>query len=95
MRPVSNEPCLICGRRPSDWHHWPIARGTHPRREWPYLPVVPLCRKHHTQAHTGRLTEDLICLAPRYWMEDPEVASIYMPRYETWLAKREYMEAVS
>jgi len=52
---VARQPCLICGRRPSDAHHLrfaqPQAIGAKVSDEF----TVPLCRTHHRQLHrTGR-----------------------------------------
>jgi ERF superfamily len=48
---VAKQPCLICGRRPSDAHHLrftqPLALGRKPSDEF----TVPLCRGHHRELH--------------------------------------------
>lgn len=48
---VASQPCLLCGRRPSDPHHLrfaqPLALGRKVSDEF----VVPLCRTHHRQLH--------------------------------------------
>ena len=48
---VAAQPCLICGRQPSDPHHLrfaqPRAIGTKVIDEF----TVPLCRGHHRQLH--------------------------------------------
>lgn len=80
-------PCLICGATPTDAHHFPRTRryGT---------ATIPLCRVHHSIAHTGRLTEQLIPLAQDYWQLNgmwPEVAD----EFEGWMERRAYLEAVN
>jgi ERF superfamily len=48
---VSSQPCLVCGRQPSDAHH---LRFTQPRamgRKVSDEFTVPLCRVHHREAH--------------------------------------------
>src|SRR5271169_567908 len=48
---VAQQPCLICGRRPSDAHH---LRFTQPRalsRKVSDEFTVPLCRTHHREVH--------------------------------------------
>jgi hypothetical protein len=48
---VANQPCLVCGRRPSDAHH---LRFTQPRalsRKVSDEFTVPLCRTHHREVH--------------------------------------------
>jgi hypothetical protein len=80
-------PCLICGAAPTDMHHWPRTRRYGNA-------VIPLCRQHHTIAHTGRLTEQLIELAQDYWQLNgmwPEVAD----EFESWMSRREYLRAVN
>jgi hypothetical protein len=51
LRYVMRQPCLICGRRPSDPHHLrylqPRALGRKASDEF----AVPLCRVHHRAAH--------------------------------------------
>jgi hypothetical protein len=48
---VCSQPCLICGRRPSDAHHLrfgqPRALGRRVSDEF----IVPLCRVHHRELH--------------------------------------------
>jgi hypothetical protein len=51
LRYVMQQPCLVCGRNPSDPHHLrhlqPRALGRKPSDEF----AVPLCRVHHRAAH--------------------------------------------
>jgi hypothetical protein len=51
LRYVMQQPCLICGRKPSDPHHLrylqPRALGRKASDEF----AVPLCRVHHRAAH--------------------------------------------
>jgi hypothetical protein len=51
LRYVMQQPCLVCGRKPSDPHHLrylqPRALGRKASDEF----VVPLCRVHHRGAH--------------------------------------------
>jgi hypothetical protein len=77
---VSSQPCLICGRRPSDAHHLrfgqPRALGTRVSDEF----IVPLCRVHHRELHrfgdekkwwdTKRI--DAMEVAQRLWHETRE-----------------------
>ena len=48
---VASQPCLVCGRQPSDPHHLrfaqPRAMGLKVSDEF----TVPLCRTHHRQLH--------------------------------------------
>ena len=51
LRFVATQPCLLCGRTPSDPHHLrfvqPAALGKKVSDEF----TVPLCRSHHRQLH--------------------------------------------
>ena len=51
LRYVAQQPCLVCGRTPSDPHHLlftqPRALGNKVSDEY----TVPLCRVHHRAAH--------------------------------------------
>jgi len=51
LRYVAQQPCLICGRKPSDPHHLryvqPRALGRKASDEF----AVPLCRSHHRAVH--------------------------------------------
>jgi ERF superfamily len=59
---VSLQPCVVCGRRPSDAHHMrfmqPRALGRRVSDEF----VVPLCRTHHRSLH--RAGDE-----PAWWVE--------------------------
>jgi ERF superfamily protein len=54
LRYVAQQPCLVCGRKPSDPHHLgftqPRALGRKVSDEF----AVPLCRGHHRSAHCSR-----------------------------------------
>src|SRR5262245_56447350 len=54
LRFVAKQPCLICGRKPSDPHHLrylqPRALGRKASDEF----AVPLCRVHHRALHRAR-----------------------------------------
>jgi ERF superfamily len=53
IRHLMKQPCLVCGRRPSDPHHLrfvqPRALGRKVSDEF----TVPLCRTHHREIHRG------------------------------------------
>jgi DNA recombination protein Rad52 len=55
---VASQPCLICGRQPSDPHHLrfaqPRALGLKVSDEF----TVPLCRGHHRQLHQASNEQD-------------------------------------
>jgi hypothetical protein len=51
---VSAQPCLICGRRPSDAHHLRFAQRRALGRRVSDEYAVPLCRSHHRALHRCR-----------------------------------------
>jgi len=72
---VAREPCLVCGRTPSDPHHLrfvqPYALGRRVSDEF----TVPVCRVHHRELHRqadeaawwGRLSIDPVPIALKLW----------------------------
>ena len=48
---VSKQPCLICGRQPSDAHHLRFAQHRALGRKVSDEFIVPLCRCHHREVH--------------------------------------------
>jgi ERF superfamily len=48
---VSSQPCLICGRRPTDAHHLRFAQPRAIGRRVSDEFTVPLCRSHHRALH--------------------------------------------
>jgi hypothetical protein len=51
LRFVSAQPCLACGRSPSDAHHLKFAQGRALGRKVSDEFTVPLCRTHHRDLH--------------------------------------------
>ena len=51
IRHVMKQPCLICGRRPSDPHHLRLAQSRALGRKVSDEFTVPLCRVHHREIH--------------------------------------------
>jgi hypothetical protein len=51
IRHVMKQPCLICGRRPSDPHHLRFAQSRALGRKVSDEFTVPLCRGHHRELH--------------------------------------------
>jgi hypothetical protein len=51
LRLVALQPCLICGRSPSDAHHLRFAQPRALGRKNSDEFTVPLCRMHHSQNH--------------------------------------------
>ena len=72
---VSRQPCLVCGRTPSDPHHLrfvqPYALGRRVSDEF----TVPVCRVHHRELHRqgdeaawwGKLSIDPVPVALKLW----------------------------
>lgn len=48
---VAKQPCLICGRRPTDAHHLRFAQNRAIGRKVNDEFTVPLCRGHHRELH--------------------------------------------
>jgi hypothetical protein len=48
---VAKQPCLVCGRRPSDAHHLRYAQHRALGRKVSDEFTVPLCRGHHREVH--------------------------------------------
>jgi hypothetical protein len=48
---VASQPCLLCGRQPSDPHHLRFAQPQALGRKVSDEFVVPLCRTHHREVH--------------------------------------------
>ncbi len=51
LRFVASQPCLICGRTPSDAHHLKFAEQRAMSRKVSDKFTVPICRLHHRQLH--------------------------------------------
>jgi hypothetical protein len=51
VRHVAKQPCLVCGRRPSDPHHLRFTQSRALGRKVSDEFVVPLCRGHHREVH--------------------------------------------
>jgi hypothetical protein len=60
---VASQPCLLCGRRPSDAHHLRFAQPSALGRPVSDEFTVPLCRSHHRALHR-RGNE------PEWWKEN-------------------------
>jgi hypothetical protein len=72
---VAAQPCLVCGRRPSDAHHMRFAQPRALGRRVSDEFAVPLCRTHHRVLHTRgdeaawwkELKLDPVMLARKLW----------------------------
>jgi hypothetical protein len=51
LRFVASEPCLVCGRGPSDAHHIKFAEQRAMGRKVSDKFTVPVCRLHHRELH--------------------------------------------
>ena len=73
---VVKQPCLICGRRPSDAHHLRFAQHSALGRKVSDEFTVPLCRGHHREVHRcgdeaggGRRPVSIAVSARALWLE--------------------------
>jgi ERF superfamily len=77
VRFVAQQPCLICGRKPSDAHHLRFAQSRALGRKVSDEFTVPLCRGHHRELHRcsdeaawwGRTEIDPADAARALWLE--------------------------
>jgi hypothetical protein len=77
VRHVAKQPCLICGRQPSDAHHLRFAQSRAMGRKVSDEFIVPLCRGHHREVHRcgdeaawwGKVGVDPIVAARALWLE--------------------------
>jgi hypothetical protein len=77
LRYVAQQPCLLCGRKPSDPHHLGFTQPRSLARKVSDEFVVPLCRGHHRAVHRSREERawwrhagiDPIKVARRLWKE--------------------------
>jgi len=96
LRFVASQPCLVCGRHPSDPHHvqfaQPRALGLKVSDEF----TVPLCRGHHRQLHQagnekewwGQHNIEPMNIASHLWRQnhplptrsDPSASAVPIPR---------------
>jgi hypothetical protein len=51
LRAIIKQPCLVCGRKPSDPHHLRFAQPKALGRKASDEFTVPLCRTHHGEVH--------------------------------------------
>jgi hypothetical protein len=84
IRHVIKQPCLICGRRPSDPHHLRFAQSRALGRKVSDEFTVPLCRGHHRELHRsgdetawwGKAEIDPTCAARMLWQETHPLPAI-------------------
>jgi ERF superfamily len=77
VRHVIKQPCLVCGRRPSDPHHLRFAQTRALGRKVSDEFTVPLCRAHHREIHRcgdegswwGKTGIDPLAAARMLWLE--------------------------
>jgi hypothetical protein len=77
VRHVAKQPCLVCGRSPSDAHHLRFTQSRALGRKVSDEFVVPLCRGHHRDLHRcgdeaawwGRVGIDPTIAARALWIE--------------------------
>lgn len=77
IRSVMKQPCLVCGRLPSDPHHLRFAQWRALGRKVSDEFTVPLCRLHHREIHRcgdeglwwGKTGIDPLATARMLWLE--------------------------
>jgi hypothetical protein len=77
IRRVIKQPCLVCGRRPSDPHHLRFAQSRALGRKVSDEFTVPVCRAHHREIHRSGNEEswwrttriDPLAAARLLWLE--------------------------
>jgi hypothetical protein len=77
IRHIIRQPCLICGRRPSDPHHLRFAQSRALGRKVSDEFTVPLCRGHHRELHRrgdeaawwGKIGIDPVPAARALWLQ--------------------------
>jgi hypothetical protein len=77
LRFVAKQPCLVCGREPSDPHHLRFAQSRGLGLKVSDEFAVPLCRAHHRELHRAgkevdwwtRIGIEPIDIARRLWIE--------------------------
>jgi hypothetical protein len=77
IRYIMKQPCLICGRRPSDPHHLRFSQSRALARKVSDEFTVPLCRTHHREIHRcgdegswwQNSTIDPLAAARTLWLE--------------------------
>jgi hypothetical protein len=84
VRHVIKQPCLVCGRRPSDPHHLRFAQWRALGRKVSDEFTVPLCRAHHREIHRcgneeswwGKTGIDPLPAARALWLETHPVLRV-------------------
>ena len=91
VRYVAQQPCLICGRSPSDPHHLRFAQSRALGRKVSDEFTVPLCRGHHRELHRcgdeaawwQRAGIDPTITARTLWLETHPLPAIIAEQGET------------
>ena len=80
---VAAQPCLVCGRTPSDPHHMKFAEQRAMGRKVSDRFTVPICRLHHRELHRGgnerawweKQEIDPLPVAANLWAKTHEIAA--------------------
>ena len=81
---VAKQPCLVCGRRPSDAHHLRFAQHPALGRKVSDEFTVPLCRGHHREVHRcgdeagwwQKAGIDPVVIARAFWLKTHPLPAI-------------------
>ena len=83
VRSVAKQPCLVCGRQPSDAHHLRFAQARALGRKASDEFTVPLCRGHHREVHRSsdesewwrNIAIDPMVVARALWVEGHSIGA--------------------
>jgi hypothetical protein len=84
VRQVAKQPCLVCGRQPSDPHHLRFTQRRALSRKVSDEFTVPLCRGHHREVHRcgdeaawwRKVGVDPTIVARALWLESHPLAAV-------------------
>jgi ERF superfamily len=84
VKTVAKQPCLICGRRPTDAHHLRFAQSRALGRKVSDEFTIPLCRGHHREVHRcgdeaawwNKIGVDPTAAARTLWLKTHSLPSI-------------------
>ena len=84
---VASQPCLICGRQPSDAHHLRFAQPKTLGRKVSDEFTVPLCRTHHREVHRNakepawwaQLAIEPMAIAYKLWTRSHPLPTLASP----------------
>jgi hypothetical protein len=84
---IAGQPCLVCGKQPSDAHHLRFAQARALGRKVSDEFTVPLCRAHHREIHRQgnelkwweNIKIDPLAAAERFWTQTRDATTADAP----------------